>query len=295
MPRFAGFLLSLPVLLLPLAMGCGPSGGGSDSDFKLGDLVPAFEAPTLEALEAKVEETGGWIEMPVIDSLQLLRERQAGETPLATVAEALELRNNTPEDNDKILSAIGRLPQSDAAVKWNGSLTRHSVQSFRNANPVLLSTTTEFEVGGLINTGLFSCDWNFEPFAAKEMVESWDSSKDGMYDKIVMRDDITWSDGRPLTGTDLLLVDWNTEETAPCCGGRVLRIDPATGAYSVIVTANPTVSGNADPYGIALGPGGAFGDDIYVTDYQGFSTITPSLFRVDSNGDATQFVSEPQQ
>ncbi len=106
---------------------------------------------------------------------------------------------------------------------------------------------------------------------------------------------LRFGDGRPLTGTDLLLVDWNTEETAPCCGGRVLRIDPATGAYSVIVTANPTVSGNADPYGIALGPGGAFGDDIYVTDYQGFSTITPSLFRVDSNGVATQFVSDPQQ
>ena len=46
--------------------------------------------------------------------------------------------------------------------------------------------------------------WNLEFFADKEIVSSWQSSKDRMYDKIVLRDDLTWSDGKPLTAHDIV-------------------------------------------------------------------------------------------
>ena len=68
---------------------------------------------------------------------------------------------------------------------------------------MLASSTAEFDISGLVNFGLFSFDWNFSPFASKDSVVSWQSSKDGLYDKVVMRDDLTWSDGKPITAHDV--------------------------------------------------------------------------------------------
>lgn len=52
--------------------------------------------------------------------------------------------------------------------------------------------------------GLFTFDWNLNAFADKGVVKSWESSADHMMDKVVMRDDLTWSDGRPLTAHDIV-------------------------------------------------------------------------------------------
>jgi peptide/nickel transport system substrate-binding protein len=41
------------------------------------------------------------------------------------------------------------------------------------------------------------------PFAMKETVASWQTSKDHMMDKVVMRDDLVWSDGKPITAYDV--------------------------------------------------------------------------------------------
>ena len=76
-----------------------------------GDLLKPFDPPSLESLEQSVAKGGGWIDRPVLDSLVLLRERQAKEPILATVDQALALRNNSDEENAKILSALGRLPE----------------------------------------------------------------------------------------------------------------------------------------------------------------------------------------
>src|SRR5690606_20382885 len=40
-------------------------------------------------------------------------------------------------------------------------------------------------------------------FASKDSVVSWQKSKDNMMDKIVLRDDLTWSDGTPITAHDI--------------------------------------------------------------------------------------------
>jgi peptide/nickel transport system substrate-binding protein len=72
-----------------------------------------------------------------------------------------------------------------------------------SVNPLLISSTVEFDVQGLIGFGLFGFDWTFRNFASKDAVVSWQASKDGMYDKVVMRDDLTWSDGKPITAHDI--------------------------------------------------------------------------------------------
>jgi peptide/nickel transport system substrate-binding protein len=168
--------------------------------FVLGDMIKPFDPPTLEELNAKVQ----WVDRPVLDAAPLLRERQAKEKPLATVKEALALHNDTPQDNEKILSALGRLPSEEGKeVNWDANINRHSYGDVNSTNPILGSSTAEFDISGLTSFGLFSFDWNFTPFASKDTVVSWQSSKDGLYDKVVMRDDLTWSDGQPITAHDV--------------------------------------------------------------------------------------------
>jgi peptide/nickel transport system substrate-binding protein len=50
---------------------------------------------------------------------------------------------------------------------------------------------------------LFSFDWRLEKFASSDSVVAWQTSKDRMMDKVVMRDDLTWSDGKPITAYDV--------------------------------------------------------------------------------------------
>jgi peptide/nickel transport system substrate-binding protein len=56
----------------------------------------------------------------------------------------------------------------------------------------------------LTGFGLFAFDWDFNLFGAAEAVVSWHSSKDGLFDKVVMRDDLVWSDGTPITAHDVV-------------------------------------------------------------------------------------------
>lgn len=163
-------------------------------------LIDKFEPPTFEELNAKVE----WIDQPVLDSMELMKERQAKEPLLATVEEALSLKNNSAEENAKILSALGRGPEDDSQVDYNATINRHAGADVKSTNPLFLSSSIEFDVVGLTSFGFIGFDWNFTPYAASDTVVSWQSSKDGFYDKIVMRDDMTWSDGTPITAHDVV-------------------------------------------------------------------------------------------
>lgn len=202
------------LLLVAVLSGCSPSkespsgdggsgssdGGSGEEAFKLGDLIEPFDPPTLDELNKSVK----WIDKPIIDAAKQLRELQAQEEPKATVAEALELRNTSAEINEKILSALGRLPADEAKdVDWNATINRHAAADVKSSNSLLASSTIEFEVGGLIGMGLFGFDWNFTPFASPDAVKSWQASEDGLYDKLVLRDDMTWSDGTPITAHDV--------------------------------------------------------------------------------------------
>ena len=158
----------------------------------------AFEPPPLEALD----RDANWIDRPVKDALAVLREQQAKEPVLGTVAEALALKNDSVRANATILSALGRLPEKGEA-DLEARIDRHVAGDLGSTNPILISSSAEFDILGLTGFGLFSYDRTLEPFANAETVVSWQTSADGLYDKVVMRDDVVWSDGQPITAHDI--------------------------------------------------------------------------------------------
>jgi len=166
-----------------------------------GPAAPA-EATFLPPSLADLDRDAKWIDRPVKQGLAVLREQQAKEPVLASVAEALALRNDSPEANAKILSALGRLPEPGAADS-SARLDRHVTGDLSSTNPILISSSAEFDILGLTGFGLFSFDRALEPFASAETVVSWQTSADGLYDRIVMRDDLVWSDGTPITAHDI--------------------------------------------------------------------------------------------
>ncbi|MCA9040520.1 MAG: peptide-binding protein [Planctomycetaceae bacterium] len=163
-------------------------------------LIDQFDPPSLEELNASVT----WKDMPVLDGMELMRERQAKEEVLATVEEAKKLKNDSDEANKKIISAMGRGPTSESEVDYEAVWNHHVGSDAKSTNPLMASSTIEFDVGGLTGFDLFSFDWNFTPFGNKETIVSWQSSEDGLYDKVVMRDDLVWSDGKPITAHDVV-------------------------------------------------------------------------------------------
>jgi peptide/nickel transport system substrate-binding protein len=157
-----------------------------------------FNPPSLEELDQSVT----WIDRSVEDGLVLLRAAQSEEALLSSVSEALALKNDSEENNAKILSALGRLPDENQ-VDMNARIDRHVVGDLGSTNPIMISTTAEFDILGLTGFGLFSFGRDMEPFAAAESVLSWQTSADGLLDKVVMRDDLVWSDGEPITAYDI--------------------------------------------------------------------------------------------
>jgi peptide/nickel transport system substrate-binding protein len=168
--------------------------------FKLGDLVDPFTPPKLEDLE----KTAKWKDMPVLDGMALRRDREQKTKPMVSVKEALALKNDSGVDNNaKILSSLGRLPGDDKEADFNATMNRIVYGDVNSTNPVLASSIVEADILGLIGFGLFSFDEKLKPFASKDSVVSWQASEDGMYDKVVMRKDLTWSDGKPITAHDI--------------------------------------------------------------------------------------------
>ena len=198
----AGFLL--------VAAGCGSRSddlgtpavaerdGGTQRVSPAAETAAAFVPPPLDALDRDVT----WIDRPVRDALVLLREEQAKAEPTCSVADALAGENDSAAANACILSALGRLPtegQADMAAR----IDRHLPGDLSSTNPIMISSTQEFDVLGLTSFGIFSFDRALDPFATAETVVSWQSSADGLYDKVVLRDDVVWSDGEPITARDI--------------------------------------------------------------------------------------------
>jgi len=214
-PGFPGGPLSVLVLmtLCVAGTGCGDRPEGppltAEPEATTPDQPPAvttpeagpaapFEPPALADLDRGVT----WIDRPVRDALVVLREQQAAEEPLCTAAEALAITNDSPAANAKILSALGRLPDPDQADR-GARIDRHVAGDLGSTNPILISSSAEFDILGLTGFGLFSFGRDLEPFASAETVSSWQTSADGLLDKVVLRDDLVWSDGRPITAHDV--------------------------------------------------------------------------------------------
>ncbi|MEQ8846908.1 ABC transporter substrate-binding protein [Botrimarina sp.] len=187
--------------------GSGAASDGADTTttsgipFELGDLMAPFDAPaTLEELDGGVE----WVESPVVDTMALLRKEKEDEPQLVSVEEALSMRNNSDEDNEAILSALSVLAPADGeGVDYGAELNRSIPMDLNKVNVLQQSSMSEQDIAGLVGFGLFTFDWNMTPYASADTVRSWQTSSDRMVDKVVMRDDLTWSDGEPITAHDV--------------------------------------------------------------------------------------------
>jgi peptide/nickel transport system substrate-binding protein len=192
--------------ILPLAPGCSsksepaprPSAAAEGGD-EFAPLEP-YDAPPLAEIDAKAK----WVDQPVRDAREVLRQRLAEEKPPASPAEALALRNDSDEANDKIYSVVRQLPQSDDEVDWDATFVRCWAGDAKSLNPLMINLSPEMELLTLTGLQLIGFDHNFTPFAVGWAVKSWQSSEDHMMDKFVLRDDLTWSDGKPLTAHDVV-------------------------------------------------------------------------------------------
>ncbi|QDT70532.1 Oligopeptide-binding protein AppA precursor [Planctomycetes bacterium MalM25] len=185
-----------------------PSQDDDLGPFELGDLIEPFDPPaTLGELEKDIE----WIDRPVIDSLVQLAERLAKEPEPIPQSEALALKNDSAENNKKILSSLGRFRvqqgekafEDEPGVDYDATFVRHVGGDLKSTNPLLMSSTTEFEYSDFTGIGLVSNDIEANSFAPAEIISSWQSSEDRLIDKFVIRDDLTWSDGKLVTAHDV--------------------------------------------------------------------------------------------
>jgi peptide/nickel transport system substrate-binding protein len=180
----------------------GADAGASEETkpFQLADMVEPYDPPPLEEIEKNYQ----WTESPVVDALALLREAKAKEPPLVSVEQALKMRNDSPEANRKIYSALSAVaPPDGAGVNWDATMNRVLTLDLRSMNGLLASSTAETELAKLTSFNLFGFDWEMTPLAVSDYVSSWHTSTDHMVDKVVMRDDLHWSDGRPITAHDV--------------------------------------------------------------------------------------------
>jgi peptide/nickel transport system substrate-binding protein len=169
-------------------------------EFVLGNALDKFEPPTLEELD-KV----AWKDGRMIDSLEALREEQAAlGPPKVSVEEALALKNDSDENNAKILDALGRVAPADGAgVDYDAKIVRHAGGDLNSTNPLFMSSVTDSEFGDLTGIAIIGFDRELTYYAPTDIVASWQSSEDGLMDRFVLRDDITWSDGKPFTAHDV--------------------------------------------------------------------------------------------
>ena len=217
--RVGGGCAVATILLIVMLVGCGKQADDLVIDPavtvqpELSTTEAARKEPVTTAAEpapqpfappalADLDRDAKWIDRPVKDGLELLRAAQAQETPLCSVEEALALVNDSAAANAKILSALGRLPEGDAADR-EARIDRHVTGDLGSTNPIMISTSAEFDILGLTGFGLFSFGRDLEPFATAETVASWQTSADGLLDKVVLRDDLVWSDGTPITARDI--------------------------------------------------------------------------------------------
>lgn len=199
--RFRGMLWLLGVVIVPGFVAQSRAADGKVYTDKSGlkSLVEPFSPPPLADLERQAK----WVDQPVLDGLDLLRSHLAKQPQPIPVTAALKLRNTNEKTNLQILASLGRLPTSDSEVNWNADIVRHLRRDVKSTNPILSSSVEEFDLYSLVGIGLFSFDWDMKPFAAKEVVKTWQSSSDGMFDRVILRDDLTWSDGAPFTAHDV--------------------------------------------------------------------------------------------
>ncbi|MBS0207593.1 MAG: peptide ABC transporter substrate-binding protein [Planctomycetes bacterium] len=146
---------------------------------------------------------GGWTDNELIDGIARLRQQQAAAKPLVDVATALKLKNDSSDANTKIASALGQLPANDKEVDYEATWTHHLKSEIKSTNPIMFNSVEEGDLASLTAVDMFALSNNMVSYGSKETLVSWQTSKDHLLDKVVLRDDLTWSDGKPITAHDI--------------------------------------------------------------------------------------------
>lgn len=145
-----------------------------------------------------------WVTQKSVDFLAEYRQLLSQSSPAVTEKEALTLANESATNNEKILGALGRLPVSDDEVDWDATFKRVLTGDPTSLNPVFQTSGYEATINELLFAVIpITADWKLNHFGDLEVIESWETSEDRLMDKVVFRDDLTWSDGTPLTAHDV--------------------------------------------------------------------------------------------
>ena len=165
------------------------AGSAEESGADLSAAEEKFVVPSREDVEARAN----WFDQPVANLLDRRKEQEKGTPPEASAA--LALRNNTRQTNEQIVATLGRVAQSDDDVDYNATLNKHIKADARSTNPLLQSSVYEVDVQGLIGLLPFTFDRDLNRVGDADVIVSWQTSSDRMMDKVVLRDDLVWSDG----------------------------------------------------------------------------------------------------
>lgn len=170
---------------------------------------PIFALPSWEALE-KME----WEKGPVEDWRDLAAKRAKEFKPEKTVEWAISQRPDVAEGQKvtlteemkktyaHIISAVCQPPQSDAEVDWDAEFRRHA-SAPKVLNGILVSSAYEMDIAALIFGGPMNFDHQLVALVDSSYAKEWWRHKGGMYDVLILRDDVTWEDGTPWTAYDI--------------------------------------------------------------------------------------------
>ncbi len=142
-----------------------------------------------------------WADGPIVTGHELGAKRFAGKKPPLTVDQALELKNDSRAANERILATLGMPPASAEQVDWDATFNRISPGAPSTLNPLLQSSMYEMDILDLLSSNPFLFDWDFKAYGNGEFIVSW--RRNPMAEMVLLRDDLYWEDGTPLTAYDI--------------------------------------------------------------------------------------------
>ncbi|MBI1248415.1 peptide ABC transporter substrate-binding protein [bacterium] len=203
------FCLVFSLGLLVLAVGC--TGGSTEqspeltkealANFNYDEGLPDkdFKPPaTLEDLDSSV----AWLNKPVVEPMAHHQKELANYKPAVTPQEACELRPKTIEDYDEILAAMKIQPSDANPADEDATWVHHESGDVNSLNPLRMSSTSDFFFATMTSVQLTTSNIKLEPVGDGRFVKSWQGNDDNTIHKFVIRDDLTWSDGKPITAYD---------------------------------------------------------------------------------------------
>ncbi|MEW4454795.1 ABC transporter substrate-binding protein [Bremerella sp. JC817] len=204
-----GIHLFFSLLMLTALVGC--TSGASDLspeelkqaikefNFDEGLPFPDFTPPaTLEELDS----ANKWTDKTVVDPLPHLDEELKDFKPPMTPAEACEIRPKDDADYKKILQSMRIQPSKENPAEQDASWVHHENGDVNSLNPLRMSSVGDFFYVYMCGVSATTSTIDLESVGDGRFIKTWQGNEDNTIQKVVIRDDLTWSDGTPITAYD---------------------------------------------------------------------------------------------